>query len=82
MAMGAVGSTAWALVMTVTDPVPRAITYAEQPIHLETKAQCEEIAAAINSKADQAGISDRLEAKCSKIEYVEVPEQFRKKSQP
>ena len=82
MAMGAIGSTAWALVMTITDPVPSEIPNAEPPIHLETKEQCEEIAAAINSKAHQAGLSDRLEAKCSQIEYVEVPEQFRQKSQP
>lgn len=82
MAMGAIGSTAWALVMTITDPVPSAIPHADQPIHLEKKEQCEEIAAAINSKANQAGLSDRLKAKCSQIEYVEVPEQFRKKPQP
>lgn len=69
--MGVIGSTAWALVMTVTDPIPSEMPHREPSVHLETEAQCEEIAAAINQKAWVAGVKDRLSATCRQIEYLD-----------
>lgn len=82
MAMGAIGSTAWVLVMTVTDPIPSKIPHWEPSVHLETEAKCKEIAKAINQKALVAGMKKQLSATCNKIEYVEVPEQIRNKPKP
>lgn len=82
MAMGEAGSIAWALMMTVTNPIPSTIPFSEPVVELETEAKCEEIAKAINHKAWVAGMKGQLIAKCHQIEYVDVPEQFWKKQQP
>lgn len=83
MPIGIVGSKAWLLLITVTDPVPRSIPYADPPLHMEQEEQCRSIADAINGKVQQAGISGKIAARCAQIEYIEIPaeldEMFKKR---
>lgn len=72
--MGTVGSTAWALLITVADPIPSQYPHLEPPVHLEREEQCRMVADAINTKASQAGVREKLSAKCAQIEFIEVPE--------
>lgn len=67
----------WALVISVTDPIPSQMPYAEPPVHLETKAQCQMVADAINSKASQAGLESRISATCAEMQFLEVPEELK-----
>lgn len=73
MPIGIAGSTAWALVISVTNPVPSPAPYAEPPVNLKTRAECEAIASAINAKASEAGVQRQLSAQCHQIEYIEIP---------
>lgn len=82
MAMGEAGSIAWALMMTVTNPIPSTIPFSEPVVELETEAKCEEIAKAINHKAWVAGMKGQLIAKCHQIEYVEVMERYPNRPKP
>ena len=75
MATGIAGTTAWALVMSVTNPVPSAVPYWEPAVEFGTEAECRNVANAINSKAAEAGVAEQLKASCSKINYIELPEQ-------
>lgn len=72
--MGIAGTTAWALMISVTNPVPNPLPYVDPPVHLETQAECETIADAINAKAQQAGVQQQLSADCRQIEFIELPE--------
>lgn len=78
MPIGAVGSTAWALLITVTDPIPSQYPSMEPSVHLEREDQCRRVADAINIKASQAGVREKLSARCAQVEYIEVPEHWRK----
>jgi hypothetical protein len=73
MPIGAVGTTAWALLITATDPIPSPIPHWEPAIHMEQEAQCQLIASAINSKAQQAGVEGKISARCAEIEFLEIP---------
>ncbi len=83
MPIGSVGTTAWALLITVADPVPSSIPYADTPLHMEQEEQCRSIADAINGKVQQAGVSGKIAARCEQIEYIEIPaeldEMFKKR---
>lgn len=74
MAVGVIGTTAWMLVITVVDARQIDMPYANPPVDLETEAECRMVERAINTKAAQAGVSDRLQAECKEVEYVEVPQ--------
>lgn len=74
MALGVVGSTAWALLITVTEPAGSDIPNANPVVHMEQEEQCQSIADAINAKAYQAGVKEKLSARCDRIEYIEAPE--------
>ena len=71
--MGIPGTTAWALVISVTNPVPSTIPWANPPVHMETEAECRNIATAINAKAHEAGVKEKLSADCHQIEFIEIP---------
>lgn len=71
MPVGIVGTTAWALIIGVTEQAPSTVKYADPPVHLETESQCKSIADAINSKASQAGVESRISARCTEIEYID-----------
>lgn len=74
MAAGAVGTTAWALIISVTAATNTAMPRANPPVHTETREQCENIAGAINAKAELAGVASKMSARCARIEYVKPPE--------
>uniref|UniRef100_A0A6H1Z6W4 Uncharacterized protein n=1 Tax=viral metagenome TaxID=1070528 RepID=A0A6H1Z6W4_9ZZZZ len=77
MPIGSVGTTAWALLITVADPVQSSVPYAEPSLHMEQETQCRSIADAINGKAQQAGVASKISARCTQIEYVEIPEELK-----
>jgi hypothetical protein len=81
MPIGAVGTTAWALLITVTDPIPSPMTQWEPAINIEQEAQCQLIAEAINSKAQQAGIEGKISARCAEIEFLEIPAELKRMPQ-
>lgn len=73
MPVGMAGTVAWALVISVTEPVPSPFPYANRPVHFETEAECQNVALAINGKAHEAGVQKQLSAQCRQIEYIDVP---------
>jgi hypothetical protein len=75
MPIGIIGTAAWALIIEAKEARQSEMPDATPPVHLETKEECESIERAINSKAWQAGVEDRLSAKCYEIEYID-PAQF------
>ncbi|MCY1303101.1 hypothetical protein D9M68_720040 [compost metagenome] len=73
MPIGVVGTTAWTLVISVTNPVPSDFPYVNPPLDFETEAECRRIEKAINAKAYEAGVKAQLSAQCHQVEYVEPP---------
>lgn len=67
-----IGTIAWALIITVTNPVPCSIPYANPPAHFTTQAECENVAFVITSKVHQAGLQAQLSARCERIEYIDI----------
>lgn len=84
MPMGIPGATAWVLMITVTDPLPKpniSIPYrVAPPVQLESEAKCKEVADSINDKATEAGVRQKLYAECAEIEFIESPGQFKNRS--
>lgn len=82
MPMGIPGATAWVLMISVSDPVPRpeiSIPYAvAPPVELESEAKCREVASAINAKASEAGVEQKLFAECKEIIHMDMSEELRK----
>ena len=73
MAMAIPGTTAWALIISVTNPVPSEMPRANPPVHVETEVECRSIATAINAKAHEAGVQEQISADCHQIEFMKIP---------